>query len=52
MVYELVKYNIRDKPEKNSRYDMRPRKSNLSLDLNMPVIDEEYEHKANNIVKT
>jgi hypothetical protein len=34
MVHEPVKDIIDDKPEKNPRYEMRPRKSKLSIDLN------------------
>jgi chromosome segregation ATPase len=51
-VHEPVKDNIRDKPEKNPRYEMRPRKTKLSIDLNRPVVEEEYELKNENKVET
>jgi hypothetical protein len=52
MVHEPVKDIIEDKPEKNPRYEMRPRKTKLSIDLNRPVVEEEHELKNGNRVKT
>jgi hypothetical protein len=41
MVHEPVKGTIDEKPEKKPRYEMRPRKFNLSIDLNRPIVEEE-----------
>jgi len=45
-VHEPVKDNIRDKLEKNPR----PRKTKLSIDINGPIVEEEYEIKTKNKV--
>jgi hypothetical protein len=51
-VHELVKDNIRDKPEKNPMCEMIPRKTKLSIDLNSPNVDEEHELKNGNKMET
>jgi hypothetical protein len=50
MVHEPVKDTIDEKPEKKPRYEMRPRKAKLSIDLNRPV-EEEHELKNGSRVK-
>jgi hypothetical protein len=42
MVHEHVKEIIDEKPKKNPRYEMRPRKYKLSIDLNRPTAKEEH----------
>jgi len=51
MVHEPMKDKIEDIPEKNPGYEMIPRKSKLSIDLNRLVADEEHAIKNGNIVK-
>jgi hypothetical protein len=50
MVHEPVKETIDEKLEKKPRYEMRPRKANLSIDLNRPP-EEEHELKNGSRVK-
>jgi hypothetical protein len=50
MLHEPMKGTIDDKPEKKSRYEMRPRKTRLSIDLNRPA-EEEHEIKKESRVK-
>jgi TolA-binding protein len=47
-----MKDNIRDKYEKKPRYEMRLRKTKLSIDLDRLVVEEEFEIKIENIVGT
>jgi hypothetical protein len=51
-VHEPVKDNIEDTHEKNPRYEMRPRKTNLSIEFNRPTVEEENELKNGNIMET
>jgi hypothetical protein len=51
MVQELVRDIIDKIPDKMPIYEMRPRKSNLSIDLNKPVVEEEKGIKNGRKVK-
>jgi hypothetical protein len=51
MVQEPVRDTTDKKPEKAPRYEMRPRKSKLSIDLNKPVVEEEHGLKNGSKVK-
>jgi hypothetical protein len=50
MVHELVKDNIENKPENKPRYEIKPRKTKISIYLNR-LAEEEHELKNGNIVK-
>jgi hypothetical protein len=52
MMQEPVRETIDKKYEKAPRYEMRPRKSKLSIDLNKPVTKEEQGLKDGSKVKT
>jgi hypothetical protein len=51
MVHEPVRDTTDKRPEKRSRYEMRPRKSKLSIDLNKPIVEEEHGLKVGSKVK-
>jgi hypothetical protein len=49
MVHEPMKDMIDEKANKKPRYEIRPRKSKLSIDLNRLVVEEEHELKNGNL---
>jgi len=52
MMQEPVRETIDKKLEKAPRYETRPRKSKISIDLNKPVVEEEQRLKNGSKVKT
>jgi len=51
MMHATMKDTIDEKTEKKLGYEMIPRKTKLSIELNRPVAEEEHEFKNGSIVK-